>query len=84
MSHAEPAEPEDESSPEELIFDEAIKSEEAENKRDILQKIDKKQDYYKAELKKTSDEKKVGTIKAAQERLEELKLKIENQIKEEK
>jgi small conductance mechanosensitive channel len=39
--HEEPAEPADEASPEELIFDEAIKSEEVENKKEMLQKIEK-------------------------------------------
>lgn len=77
-------EPAGEKSPEELVFDEAIKSEEEENKRKLLQKIAKKQTYYKAKLKETRDKQEITTIESAQKRLDELKAKIEKQIEEEK
>ena len=86
-SQSEPAETEDtagETAPEDLVFDEAIKSEEEENKRKLLQKIAKKQAYYKTKLKETRDQQKITTIEAAQQRLDELKTKIEKQIEEEK
>ncbi len=79
----EAEEPADETAPEDLVFDEAIKSEEEENKRKLLEKIAKKQTYYKAKLKETRDEQEISTIESAQERLDELKAKIKKQIEEE-
>lgn len=84
VKKAEEAEPIIGTSPEDLIFDEAFKSEEVENKKEMLVKIEKKQAYYKAKLKETSDEKALSDIKSVQLRLEELKRKIEKQIEEEK
>lgn len=70
-----------EKSPEELIFDEAIKSEKIETKKDYINKIEQKQKSLKDQLKETKDENETEKIKTAMQRNEELKKKIESSIK---
>lgn len=72
----------DEKSPEELIFDEAIKSEKLELKKDYLKEIDKKQEILKDKLKDLKNDKEIEKIKSIIVRNDELKERIENNIKE--
>ena len=71
----------DEKSPEDLIFDEAIKSEKLEIKRDFLKELDKKQEVLKEKLKDLKDDKEVEKIKSAIKKNEELKARVEDNIK---
>ena len=68
--------------PEELIFAEAIKSEEIEKKKDFLVQIDKKITDFKAKSKGLEDGAEIERIKANIKRLEELKVKIDHNIEE--
>ncbi len=68
--------------PEDLIFDEAIKSEELETKKEYLKEIDKKQEVLKDELKELKDDKEIAKIKSAIKRNEKMKERIEKSIKE--
>jgi len=70
--------------PEDLIFDEAIKSEKIEIKKDYIQKIEKKQEELKEGLKNTKDEKEIEEIKSRIKKNEELKEKIAKNIEEQK
>ena len=74
--------PLDSKSPEDLIFDEAIKSEKIETKKDYLKEIEKKQDDLKEKLKILKDDKQTDEIKSLIKRNEALKERIENNIKE--
>ena len=71
-----------EKSPEDLIFDEAIKSEKLETKKDYLKEIDKKQAVLKEKLKNSKDEKEIENIKSKIKRNDEMKERIEKSIKE--
>lgn len=73
---------ESEVSPEELIFDEAIKSEQIEKKKDFLKKIDNKKVELKEKLKELKEEKEISKIKSAIEHIDDLKQKIEQNIEE--
>jgi hypothetical protein len=75
-------EPVDEKSPEDLIFDEAIKSEKLETKKDYLKEIDKKQVALKEKLKDLKDDKEIEKIKSTINRNNEMKERIEKSIKE--
>jgi len=75
-------EPVDEKSPEDLIFDEAIKSGKLETKKDYLQEIDKKQVVLKEKLKDLKDDKEIEKIKSTIKRNDEMKERIEKSIKE--
>ncbi|MBN1183660.1 MAG: mechanosensitive ion channel [Bacteroidales bacterium] len=75
------AEPVDEKSPEDLIFDEAIKSEKIEIKKNYVKKIDKKQEVLKEKLKDLKGEKEIEEIKSMIKRNNELKGRLENSIK---
>ncbi len=68
-------------SPEDLIFDEAIKSEEIETKKDYLKEIDKKQEALKEKIKSVDDDEQIEKIKAIIARYEEMKEHIEENIK---
>jgi small conductance mechanosensitive channel len=72
----------DEKSPEDLIFDEAIKSEKLETKKDYLKEIDKKQKDLKDKLKNLKDDKEIEKIKSIIKKNDEMKKRIENNIKE--
>lgn len=72
----------DEKSPEDLIFDEAIKSEKLETKKDYLKEIDKKQKDLKDKLKNLKDDKKIEKIKSIIKKNDEMKKRIENNIKD--
>jgi small conductance mechanosensitive channel len=74
-------EPVDEKSPEDLIFDEAIKSEKIEIKKNYLKEIDKKQEALKDKLKDLKDDKEIEKIKSMIKRNNELKGRLENSIK---
>ncbi len=71
-----------EKSPEDLIFDEAIKSEKLETKKDYLKEIDKKQEVLKEKLKDLKDDKEIEKIKSTIKRNDEMKERIEKNIKE--
>lgn len=70
------------SSPEELVFDEAIKSEEIEQKKDLLTKMSKRRDELRAEIKGTKDKDESEKIKSSVERLDEQIKRIEKNIQE--
>jgi len=80
--HAEKKAVEKEVSPEELVFDEAMKSEETEKKKDLLQKIISRKEELKAKVKETKDEEEIKKHKTSIERLEVLIEKIEENIRE--
>jgi small-conductance mechanosensitive channel len=69
-------------SPEDLIFDEAIKSEKLEIKKDYLKEIDEKQEALKAKLKDLDDDEEVEKIKSLMKRNDEMKKRIEKNISE--
>jgi small-conductance mechanosensitive channel len=69
--------------PEELIFDKAFKSEDIENRRKYLKEIELKKKELNEVLKKLIDEKEKENMKLRLLRLEEIKQRIENYIKEE-
>ena len=69
-------------SPEELVFDEAIKSGEIEKKKDFLSNIEQRQISLKEKLKDLEDEKDIERVKSAIAHNEELKSKIEKNIEE--
>jgi small-conductance mechanosensitive channel len=68
--------------PEELIFAEAIKSEEIEKKKDFLIQIDKKKELYKEKLKDLEEETEIEKTKANIQRLDELRKKVESNMEE--
>lgn len=72
----------DEKSPEDLIFDEAIKSEKLESKKDYLNEIDKKQMALKEKLKDSKDDNEIEKIKTAITRNDEMKENIKKSMKE--
>lgn len=73
---------EKETAPEELIFDEAIKSEQIEKKRDLLKDLEEKKDQLEEQLKAAKNKNEKEKIKSSISRIDELKVKIENNIKE--
>ena len=73
---------EEKSTPEDLVFDEAIKSEKIEKKKDYLREIEKKQEQLKARLKKTEEDAEKEKIKSAIERNQTIKEKIEKNIED--
>jgi len=75
-------EPIDEKSPEDLIFDEAIKSEKLETKKDYLQEIDKRQEVLKEKLKDLKDDKEIDKIKSTIKKNDEIKERIQRSINE--
>ncbi len=72
----------DEKSPEDLIFDEAIKSEKIEAKKDYVKEIDKNQLALKDKLKALKDQKEIEKIKNTIQRNDEMKARIEKSIEE--
>lgn len=79
---AKEAEPDKKETPEELVFDEAIKSEKLEKKKDFLQKMEKEKSQLKDELREVKDEEEVERIKSSIDRLDELKEQIEESIRD--
>jgi len=69
-------------SPEDLIFDEAFKSEKLEIKKDYLKEIGRKQEELKEKLKDLKDDVEIEQVKAIIKRNGELKERIERNIKE--
>lgn len=78
----ETTEQQHEKSPEDLVFDEAIKSENIEIKKDYLKKIDEKQEQLKEQLKDLQDDKEIEITKSKIKSNEELKERIERNIEE--
>ena len=72
----------EEKAPEDLIFDEAIKSEKIEIKKDYLIETEKKQEDLKEKLKELKDKKEIEKMKSAIKRNDELKERIEHNINE--
>ena len=70
------------SAPEELIFDEAIKSEEIEKKKDFLLEIDKRKELLKERLKDLKDEEEIEKVKSSINRIDEIKVKIKKSIED--
>ena len=70
--------------PEELIFDKAFKSEDIENRKKYLKEIELKKKELNDELKDLIDEKEKESMKLRLQRLDEIKERIENYIREEK
>ena len=79
----EPEPDEGESAPEELVFDEAIKSEEIEKQKDVLKKLEERHGALKEKLKEVKDDKEKEKIKSSIEKLENLKTEIKDRIAEE-
>ncbi len=67
-------------SPEDLIFDEAIKSEKLEIKKDYLVEIDNKQEVLKDKLKNLKDDKEIERIKSIIKRNDVLKEQVKKNI----
>lgn len=80
--HIEKVESQDESVPEDLIFDEAIKSEEIEKKKDVLKKIDKKKELLKEKLRGLKKDQEIERIKSSICRLDDIKERVEKSIEE--
>ncbi|MDD4756227.1 MAG: mechanosensitive ion channel [Prolixibacteraceae bacterium] len=72
----------DELSPEDLIFDEAIKSEKIEKKKDLLKEIHNKQLSLKEKLDDLKDKTEIEKIKSTIDRNNELIKQIEKNIEE--
>ncbi|MGF7139863.1 mechanosensitive ion channel domain-containing protein [Roseimarinus sediminis] len=72
----------EEATPEELIFDEAIKSEAVENKRDYIKKIQEKQEALKAKLKDAKNTKEKDQLSQKIERYEKEIGKIQQHIEQ--
>lgn len=68
--------------PEELVFDEAVKSQEIEKKKDLLKELGNKQEELKEKLKEVKDTQEKERIKSVIERNEELREQIEKNIEE--
>jgi small-conductance mechanosensitive channel len=68
-------------SPESLIFDEAIKSEKMEKKKDFLNEINKKLESLKEKIKDVEDEKEKKELEDIISRNAELKVRIEENIR---
>ncbi|MGM0620386.1 MAG: mechanosensitive ion channel family protein [Bacteroidota bacterium] len=81
---AEKETPQDKEAPEELIFDEAIKSEKIEKKKDQLIEINKNLAGQKEKLKEQKDKQKVAKIKSAIDKLEKQKKQMEKNIEDQK
>ncbi|MEE4215198.1 MAG: mechanosensitive ion channel domain-containing protein [Bacteroidales bacterium] len=81
--HAEKKDVEEEVSPEELVFDEAIKSEEEEKKKELLNKMIARKDELKAKIKETKDKEEIEKYKNTIERLKGYIEKMEENIAEE-
>lgn len=75
-------EPVDGKSPEDLVFDEAIKSGKLETKKDYLKEIDKKQELLNEKLKDLKDDKEIEKIKSKIKRNDEMKERLEKIIRE--
>jgi hypothetical protein len=69
-----------ESTPEERIFDEAIRSEQIEEKKDLLKELEKKAEAKKEQLKDTKDEAEQEKLKQTIARMEDLMEKISKHI----
>ncbi len=80
--HIEKEKTEAEPTPEKLIFDEAIKSEKIEKKKDYLKSIEEKQDQFKEDAKKLTDENEKKKVKESIKKLETLKTKVMENIEE--
>lgn len=74
----------EEATPEELIFDEAFKSEAVENKRDYIKTIQEKQEELKTKLKKADKKEEKDQLNQKIERYEEEIEKIQQHIKQSK
>ncbi len=68
--------------PEDLIFDEAIKSEEIEKKKDSLKKIDDKREDMRAKIKELKGKEEIEQAKSKLSRLNEIREKILKNIEE--
>lgn len=71
--------------PEDLIFDEVIKSEKIEKKKDFLKEIENKQEQLKEKiktLKESKDKEEIEKVKLTIQRNEELKIHLEKSIEE--
>jgi len=82
--HAEKKQVEKEISPEELVFDEAIKSGETEKKKELLQKMVDRIEQLKDKIKQTKDEDEVNKHKATVVRLEGMIKRIEENLEQKK
>ncbi|PIE88208.1 MAG: hypothetical protein CSA04_03175, partial [Bacteroidetes bacterium] len=73
----------EEDPPEELVFDEAIKSEALETQKDYLKTLTQKEERLKEKLDKLKDPKEIAAIKSAIRRNSEMKERITQRIEEE-
>lgn len=70
--------------PEDLVFDEAIKSEIIEEKKDYIKKLEKKEKELAKKKKDFKDEEKIKKLDKSIENIDKLKNNLENSIKKEK
>jgi small-conductance mechanosensitive channel len=77
-----PEEKKDDPAPEELIFDEANKSESIEKKKDLLKKIEENRKKIQDRLKELKDDQEIEQTKSKLERLNEIREKIQKNIEE--
>jgi small-conductance mechanosensitive channel len=68
--------------PEDLVFDEAIKSENNEKKKDQIEKLNKQQELLRAEKKKYKSKDEIQQNKLKIKNIEKLKTKVEKSIDE--
>ncbi len=71
-----------EKTPEELVFDEAIKSGKIETKKDYLKKLDEKLENLKERLKEMTDDEEIKKAKEQIKKNEEAKKRLERSIKD--
>lgn len=71
-------------SPEELIFDEAIKSEEIEKKKDFIEKLEEKKKSLREDYKESENDENKKTLKSETERIDKLIERIKANILEQK
>jgi len=72
------------STPESLVFDEAIKSEKIENKKEYLQQLTENYEELKRERKELKDKEAIEKAKKKLEQMEDLKKRIETNIEEQR
>jgi small conductance mechanosensitive channel len=80
--HKDKPEAGEETAPEDLIFDEAIKSEKIEKKKDLLKDLENKKDQMEEALKAAKDKNEKERIRSSISRIDELQSRIEQNIKE--
>ncbi|MFA6831662.1 MAG: mechanosensitive ion channel domain-containing protein, partial [Bacteroidaceae bacterium] len=74
----------DEKTPEDLIFDEAIKSEKIEDKKDQIKKLTEEQKLLRKKQKDLKEEDEITKNESSIKKIDELKMKVEESIENQK